>query len=64
MEERPRRFAWARLALDIAREKECRYEWTDANWATEETLKEIEKLYCFVCKTNNWIFDLWIVICF
>ena len=35
----------ARLALDIAREKECRYEWTDANWASEETLKEIEKMY-------------------
>ena len=48
------RRAWAgnenaRLALDIARENECRYEWTDANWATEDTLKEIEKLYCTVC---------------
>ena len=48
------RRAWAgnenaRLALDIARENECRYEWTDANWATEDTLKEIEKLYCIVC---------------
>lgn len=48
------RRAWAgnenaRLALDIARENECRYEWTDAHWASEETLKDIEKLYCIVC---------------
>ena len=35
----------ARLATDNARAAEPRYEWTDANWATEETLKKIGDMY-------------------
>ena len=35
----------ALLAVNNAREAESRYEWTDANWATEETLKEVGDLY-------------------
>ena len=35
----------ARLATDIARKNEVRYEWTDANWASEETLKKIGEMF-------------------
>ena len=35
----------ARLAVDIARKNEVRYEWTDANWADKEALDKVSEMY-------------------
>ena len=61
MESRAVRGLETRMLAYIARENECRYEWTDAHWASEETLKDIEKLYCIVCWKLNGKHDSIIV---